>query len=227
MLELVYAVWFGILTTISPCPLATNIAAVSFLSKKGGNPRAVLISSFSYILGRMLTYAVIASIIIGSVASIPSAATFLQAYMNRIIGPVLIIVGFFLLGIIRLRIPSLSLSQEKLNKLAESGVIGAFLLGMLFALSFCPIAAGLFFGSLIPLALRSDFGMVHPFFYGLGTGIPVAILAIAVAFGMKSFSKFFQKTSKFELWTRTITAAIFIIIGAYFTWTYLIVLYWA
>jgi len=222
MIELFSALWFGILTSISPCPLATNIAAVSFLSKKVNHPKAVLFSSLAYILGRMVTYVVIGSIIIASLVSVPSVASFLQSYMNKIIGPILVLVGLFLFDIIKFNSFSLLVSQEKQNKLADSGIGGAFLLGMIFALSFCPIAAALFFGSLIPLALNSKIGIIHPFIYGIGTGIPVAVFAIGIMFGVKSFSKWFHKTAKLEMWTRKITGAIFVLVGIYYIWIYLI-----
>ena len=216
------ALWFGILTSISPCPLATNIAALSFLSKKINHPKLVLWSSTAYILGRMFTYAILGIIIIASLVSVPVAANFLQKYINKALGPILIIAGLFLLDIIRINIASFSLSQQRQNALAESGVKGAFLLGALFALSFCPIAAALFFGSLIPLALKSNVGIVLPFVYGLGTGIPVVIFAVGITLGIQSFSHWFHKVTKFEGYTRKITGIIFILVGLYFSWYYII-----
>lgn len=225
MIELLSALWLGILTSISPCPLATNIAAVSFLSKKVNHPRAVFLSSIAYVFGRMVTYAVIGSVIIASLVSVPSIANFLQVYLNRILGPVLLVVGLFLLDVVKLKSFSLSLSHERQSRLAESGIGGAFLLGLLFALSFCPIAAALFFGSLIPLALNSRIGIVHPFVYGIGTGIPVAIFALGIVFGVKSFSKWFHKTARLELWARKITGIIFIVVGIYFVWSHILINY--
>jgi len=222
ILSLGSALWLGILTSISPCPLATNIAAVSFLSKKINHPKLVLQSSIAYTVGRMFTYVVLGVVVITSLASVPVVANFLQKYMNRILGPVLLIVGLFLLDAIKIRIPNFSISQDKQTALAESGAKGAFVLGIIFALSFCPIAAALFFGSLIPLALKSTYGMILPFFYGIGTGIPVVVFALGIAMGVTSFSKWFQKTRIFEAYTRKITGIIFILVGAYFTWHYVI-----
>ncbi|UCC95784.1 MAG: sulfite exporter TauE/SafE family protein [Candidatus Omnitrophota bacterium] len=217
------AIWLGILTSISPCPLATNIAAVSFLSKKINHPKFVLWSGLAYTLGRMVTYAVLGGIIISSLVSIPFIANFLQKYMNMILGPVLFIVGLFLLNIISFNLPSFSVPQEKQNTLAESGIKGSFVLGMMFAFSFCPIAAALFFGSLIPLSLSSSYGMVLPFFYGIGTGIPVVAFSVCIALGVKSLSKWFYKIVRFEKYTRKITGVIFILVGVYFIWAHLIV----
>lgn len=223
ILPFVSALWLGILTSVSPCPLATNIAAVSFLSKKVNHPKLVLQSSVAYIAGRMLTYAVLGIVIITSLASIPVTANFLQKYMNKILGPILLIVGLLLLDLITINIPSLSISQDKQTALAGSGTRGAFVLGAIFALSFCPIAAALFFGSLIPLALKSPYSIVLPLFYGVGTGIPVVIFALGIAMGVKSFSKWFHRITTFELYTRKITGIVFILVGIYFIWHYIIV----
>jgi len=222
MLPFVSALWLGILTSISPCPLATNIAAVSFLSKKINHPKLVLRSSIAYTVGRMLTYALVGGIIIASLASVPATANFLQKYMNKILGPALLIVGLFLLDLIKINIPSFSISQDKQTTLAESGVKGAFVLGVIFALSFCPIAAALFFGSLIPLALKNPYGVALPLVYGVGTGIPVVIFALGIAMGVKSFSKWFHKATVLELYTRKITGIIFMFVGIYFVLVYII-----
>ncbi len=217
------AFWFGILTSISPCPLATNIAAVSFLSKRINHPKQVFLSSIVYTIGRMLTYAVLGVVIISSLVSVPAAANFLQMYMNKILGPILLFVGLFLLDLIKLNIPVFSISQDKQTALAEAGAKGSFLLGVIFALSFCPIAAALFFGSLIPLALKSTYGIILPFFYGIGTGIPVVIFALGIAVGVKSFSKWLHKAATLELYTRKITGIIFILVGICFLWDHIIV----
>lgn len=222
MMALFSALWFGILTSISPCPLATNIAAVSFLSKKIDHPRMVLWSGLAYTLGRMTAYAVLGVIIISSLAGVPSVANFLQKYMNKILGPLLILVGLFLLDILRLNFGGFSLSGEKQNKLAESGVFGSFVLGVVFALSFCPISAALFFGSLIPLAVNSNFGIVFPFIYGIGTGLPVLIFAVGISFGVHSMAHWFNKVAKLEIYMRKATTVIFILVGIYYIWAYIV-----
>ncbi|MDD5681066.1 MAG: aromatic aminobenezylarsenical efflux permease ArsG family transporter [Candidatus Omnitrophica bacterium] len=223
ILLLIYAFWFGILTSISPCPLATNIAAISFLSKRINHPKQVLQSSIAYALGRMFTYAALGVVIISSLASVPATANFLQKYINKILGPTLLFVGLVLLNVIKLNIQTFSISQDKQTALAESGAKGSFVLGVVFALSFCPIAAALFFGSLIPLALKSTYGIILPFFYGIGTGIPVVIFALGIAIGVKSFSKWFHRITTLELYTRKITGIIFLFVGIYFIWSHVII----
>ncbi|MDP3041260.1 MAG: aromatic aminobenezylarsenical efflux permease ArsG family transporter [Candidatus Omnitrophota bacterium] len=219
------ALWLGILTSISPCPLATNIAAVSFLSKKIAHPFMVFISGLAYTIGRMVTYAALGWIIISSLLSVPEVAQFLQKYMVKALGPLLIITGLFLLEVITLRLPGITLSQKHHNKLVESGAPGAFLLGIIFALAFCPVSAALFFGSLIPLALNNKAGTLLPFIYGVGTGLPVLIFAVAIALGVTSMSHWFRKITKLEYCTRRITGAIFILVGLYYSGIYLLRLF--
>jgi len=219
------AAWLGILTSISPCPLATNIAAVSFLSKKIAHPFMVFLLGLAYTLGRMIAYAVLGWIIISSLLSVPQVAQFLQRYMVKALGPLLIITGLFLLEIVTMKLPGISLSQKHYNKLMESGAPGAFLLGLIFALTFCPVSAALFFGSLIPLALNSRAGALLPFIYGIGTGLPVLGFAIAIALGVTSMSHWFHKITKLELYTRRITGAIFILVGLYYSGVYILRLF--
>ncbi|MFH1799650.1 MAG: aromatic aminobenezylarsenical efflux permease ArsG family transporter [Candidatus Omnitrophota bacterium] len=214
------ALWLGILTSISPCPLASNIAAVSFLSKKIAHPAAVFISGLAYTFGRVVSYAVLGWIIIHSLVSVPQTALFLQRYMGKVLGPLLIVTGLLLLEIMTVRLPGLSLSQKHHNKLAESGAPGAFLLGFIFALAFCPVSAALFFGSLIPLALNHPVGALLPFIYGIGTGLPVLAFAVAIALGVTSLSHWFHRLTKIELYTRKMTGVIFIGAGIYYVWAY-------
>jgi len=217
------ALWLGILTSISPCPLATNVAAISFLAKKITHPFFVLLSGIAYTLGRMVTYALLGFILINSIFGIPQVAQFLQKYMVKALGPILIITGLILLDIIKINFPGLSLSQKHHNKLVEAGAPGAFLLGAIFALAFCPVSAALFFGSLIPLALQSKFGVTLPIIYGIGTGLPVLVFAIAIAMGVSSLSRWFNKLTKLEYYMRKATGAIFILVGIYYLASHVII----
>ena len=219
------AAWLGILTSISPCPLATNIAAVSFLSKKIAHPAMVFISGLAYTLGRMIAYAILGWVIISSLLSVPQVAQFLQKYMVKALGPILIITGLFLLEVITIKLPGVALSPKHHNKLVESGAPGAFILGIIFALAFCPVSAALFFGSLIPLALNSKAGTVLPFVYGVGTGLPVFLFAIAIALGVTSISHWFNKITKLEYHTRRITGVTFILVGLYYSGIYILKLF--
>jgi cytochrome c-type biogenesis protein len=216
LIGLTSALWLGILTSISPCPLASNVAAISFLSKRITHPALVFISGLAYTLGRMISYALLGWIIIYSLLSVPQVAQFLQKYMGKAMGPILILTGLILLGIITIRLPGSALSQKHHNRLAESGAPGAFLLGIVFALAFCPISAALFFGSLIPLALNNRLGAMLPLVYGAGTGLPVLIFAVAIALGVTGLSRWFNRLTKLEYFMRKITGIVFILVGLYY-----------
>lgn len=222
LLSFISALWLGILTSISPCPLTVNVVAISFLSKKIVHPRLVLFSGIAYTLGRMFTYAGVGFIIIRAFFSVPALANFLQKYMNKALGPVLIITGLCLLDIIKSNVASFSLSEKRQNILAESGVAGSFILGAFFALVFCPVSAALFFGSLIPLALAHTFGLVMPFIYGFGTGLPVLFFAFAIALSIQSLSRWFNRLVSLERFMRKITGVIFILAGFYYIAIYLV-----
>ncbi|HOW42350.1 MAG TPA: aromatic aminobenezylarsenical efflux permease ArsG family transporter [Candidatus Omnitrophota bacterium] len=219
------ALWLGIMTSISPCPLATNVAAISFLAKKVIHPRSVLLSGIAYTAGRMVSYAALGVILINSILSIPQVAQFLQKYMPQALGPLLIVTGLVLLEIIKLNLPGVFLSRQHRSRLVEAGVPGAFLLGVIFALAFCPLSAALFFGSLIPLAIHYKSGIIFPSIYGVGTGLPVLVFAIAIALGVTSLSRWFNKITRIEYYARKITGVTFIIVGLYYAGVYILKLF--
>lgn len=221
-MALITAFWLGILTSISPCPLATNIAAVTYIGKRVGRPSTVLLSGIIYTLGRMVTYIGIGIIIVSSLLAIPDVALFLQKYMNRILGPILIVAGLFLLGAIKLNLPGFGISQNIQKRVERFGLLGTGLLGILFALSFCPISAGLYFGSLLPLAVEFRSAALMPGVFGLGTALPVVGFSILIAFGARFVGMAFDKLKSFELWARRITGIVFLLVGVYYTLIYLI-----
>ncbi|MFH0855516.1 MAG: aromatic aminobenezylarsenical efflux permease ArsG family transporter [Candidatus Omnitrophota bacterium] len=220
------AMWLGVLTSISPCPLASNIAAVSFLAKRATHPGIVFICGLAYTLGRMVAYAALGWVIINSLLGVPQVARFLQKYMGIALGPFLIFAGLVLLDVITIRLTQPVFLQKHHARIAESGAPGAFILGFIFALAFCPVSAALFFGSLIPLSLSGKSGAaLPPFVYGIGTGLPVLIFAVAIAFGVSSLSRWAKWISRPEYYARKITGGIFIIAGLYYAGIYILELF--
>ncbi len=215
------AVWFGVLTSISPCPLATNIAAISYIGKKVEHPRLVLATGLLYTLGRSVVYLALGVLLVESLLSAPHVSFFLQRYMMKILGPLLIIVGMFLVGLVKINITGLGTSNTILRRADRMGIWGAGLLGIVFALSFCPTSAALFFGSLIPLAVKSQSGIILPLLYGIGTALPVVVFAFLIAAGAHYVGNVFHRITQFELWARRITGALFIGIGIYFSLKYI------
>ncbi|MDZ7817055.1 MAG: aromatic aminobenezylarsenical efflux permease ArsG family transporter [Planctomycetota bacterium] len=215
------AAWLGILTAISPCPLATNIAAISFISKKIDRPSYVLTSGLVYTFGRLLTYVVLAVLLVNALLEAPKLSVFLQNYINMFLAPLLILAGMYLLELISFGI-DFSVGKEKAQKLADKGGLAAsFVLGVLFALSFCPVSAALFFVTLIPLAVKFDSGILFPSVYGAGTGLPVVVFSVLVSLGASRAAAAFNKISRFEKWARYVTGTVFILAGIYMSLEYI------
>lgn len=207
----------GVLTSISPCPLATNIAAVAYISREITHPNQAVLSGLVYTLGRIFTYSALgALIILGSMNVIDLSLT-TQSIHGTILGIILIMVGILMLGVINLNfnLGGGSITEKLSKKAANLGLLGAFFIGILFALAFCPYSAVLFFGTLIPLGLASREGIILPMFYGFGTGIPVLVFATLFYIGSKNINKHMQNVSRFEKILRKFIGVIFIAIGGY------------
>jgi len=210
------ALLLGLITAISPCPLATNIAALAYVSRRATERRYAVITGALYTLGRMFSYSIIGVLIIVAGLEIPGVATFLQDFGEQVLGPLLIVVGVIMLSINKI---SLSLGGGKLSsigaKVANWGMIGGFLLGALFALAFCPYSAVLFFGVLIPLALKSAGGVTLPAVYAIGTGLPVLVFGTLLSLGVARVSTWLDAVTRVEKIIRVAVSIIFIGVGIY------------
>lgn len=214
------ALWVGLLTAVSPCPLATNVAAISFIGRKVSSPSAVLATGLLYALGRALVYVALAVLLVTSLLSAPDVAHALGRWVNRLVGPLLVLIGMVLLGLVGWVGRGSSLGARVGARVAGWGAPAGFALGVVFALSFCPVSAALYFGTLIPLAVKSDSRVLVPLVYGAGTAIPVILFAAVLAFGANAIGRAFQRISRVERRARAVTGAIFIAAGVYLTLAY-------
>ena len=206
----------GIMTSISPCPLATNITAIAFISKDIKTPKHTLLNGLFYTIGRGISYTVLATLIYFGLSSFQISRIF-QGWGDKVLGPILIILGLIMFGVIKLPIKTSNETLEKLKAwIATKGYLGSLLLGMLFALAFCPYSGVLFFGLLTPLILKSQELLILPLFFALGTGIPVIIFSFFIAFSMQKMSKAFAMVEKIEKVTRYIVASTFMLVGIYY-----------
>ncbi|MBU0471595.1 MAG: sulfite exporter TauE/SafE family protein [Nanoarchaeota archaeon] len=216
-IPIIAAFFIGLMTAISPCPLATNITAIAYASKRIDNSKHTIIVGFIYTLGRMLTYVLIASAVVWFGLNTQTIALFLQKYGDKLLGPLLLIIGIIMLDIIKLKFfKSTDRIARLKEKLAGKGLMGSFLLGVIFALAFCPFSAVLFFGMLIPIALKAGDGIIIPSVFAFATGLPVIIFSFILVYSVSKLGKIMNKISTFEKWTRKIVAAIFIIVGLYY-----------
>ncbi|WP_340155820.1 aromatic aminobenezylarsenical efflux permease ArsG family transporter [uncultured Winogradskyella sp.] len=210
------ALILGLMTAISPCPLATNITATAFISKNTSNKKKVFLSGFLYSLGRGFSYTVIGLILYFG-ASKFHIARFFNQNGEKYLGPLLIIIGLIMLNIIKLNFLDKSNFQEKLSdKFKDKGLLGSFLIGVVFALAFCPYSGALFFGILIPMSISSVDGLYLPIVFALGTGLPVILFTYLLAFTARKIGVFYNRITKIEKVMRYITGVVFISTGLYY-----------
>jgi sulfite exporter TauE/SafE len=220
-LPILTAFILGLMTAISPCPLATNITAIGYISKDIQNKRKVFYNGIIYTLGRALTYTLIGVILYFTAGSINISGS-LQMWGEKLLGPILIIIGLFMLGVIKVNIPGLSNISEKLGNKSKGKVWDVLLLGVVFALAFCPYSGVLYFGMLIPITVASAKGLYLPLVFAIATGIPVILFAWIIAFSVGSIGKLYNNMKVFEVWFRRVIAVLFTAIGAYYTYTILV-----
>jgi cytochrome c-type biogenesis protein len=235
------ALYLGVLTSISPCPLATNLAAISYVGRKVGDPRSVMAAGFLYTLGRCLLYLGLAALLTTTALSIPAVSVFLQKYMHLVLAPIFLLLGMFLVGLITTNLGGAGMTEGMQKRIDRMGMWGALPLGALFAVSFCPTSAAWFFG-LIAIIMGSEAAaittllarigislpgaslpgstLVLPFIFGVGTALPVLVVAFLLAYSAKSVGKTYNMLSKVEWWARQGTGWIFILAGVYFSLKY-------
>jgi cytochrome c biogenesis protein CcdA len=213
----VAATWLGLMTSVSPCPLATNMAAVSFLARRLESRRRAVMGVLAYAGGRALAYAIVGALVAWGIAAAPQTSAVLQRYLEPFVGPLLIMVGLVLLGWIPLRVNFGPARPGATESIADRGLPGAFLLGALFALTFCPTSAALFFGSLLPVALTSPTQLPLFVIYGFATAVPVGIVALAVLVGANSGARLVGGIQRWQGPLQTVNAWLIVAIGAYLT----------
>jgi cytochrome c-type biogenesis protein len=209
------AILLGLMTSISPCPLATNITAIGFISKDIDNRNRVFLNGLFYTLGRAITYTSIAVIIYLGADQFRFSG-FFQQYGEKIIGPLLIVIGVFMLDLVRIKFPGLSGLTSRMEKRRSWRFIDAVLLGMVFALAFCPYSGVLYFGMLIPMTVASASGLSLPVLFAIATGIPVILFAWLLAYTVSGIGGVYNKIKVFELWFRRVIAVLFMGVGIYY-----------
>lgn len=205
----------GLMTAISPCPLATNISAIGFISRDVENRKRVFYNGLIYTLGRGISYTALALLIYFGASKMNISRLF-QGWGEKMLGPLLIIIGLFMLGVIKINLPAFSGIQEKIGEKSKNSYWSTLLLGIVFALVFCPYSGVLYFAILVPMTVASVSGLYLPAVFALATGIPVILFAWLLAFAVGNVGKMYNKIKTFELWFRRIIAILFITVGIYY-----------
>ncbi|MDD1711084.1 MAG: aromatic aminobenezylarsenical efflux permease ArsG family transporter [Methanoregulaceae archaeon] len=216
-IPLVAAFFIGLLMTFSPCPLATNITAIAFISKKVGDSTHTILIGTLYALGRTAAYIGITALIVYAGLNIQAISLFLQEYGEKLIGPFLVIMGILMLEIVDIPVIGGQGWLQKIELyLGEKGYLGGFLLGVIFALALCPFAAVLFFGMLIPIALKTGDAIVVPAVFAIATALPVIVISLLLTQGVNRLSGMMASVQKMEKWIKWTVAGVFIAVGMYY-----------
>lgn len=209
------ALVLGLMTAISPCPLATNISAIGFISRDIENRKRVFISGLMYTLGRAISYTLLAVILFFG-ASKMHVSLFFQGWGEKLLGPLLIIIGLFMLDVLKINFPALSKLTDKIGESSKGSYWSTLLLGMVFALAFCPYSGVLYFVMLIPITVASASGLYLPLIFAIATGLPVILFAWLLAYAVGNVGKLYNHIKAFELWFRRVVALVFIGVGIYY-----------
>lgn len=209
------AMVLGLITAISPCPLATNITAIGFISRDIEKRKRVFINGLVYTLGRAISYTGLAVAIFFG-ASKMNVSMIFQGWGEKLLGPVLIIIGLLMLDVLKIKFPGLSSLTDKIGEKNKGSFWSTLLLGMLFALAFCPYSGVLYFAMLIPITIASASGLYLPVIFAIATGLPVILFAWLIAFAVGNVGKWYNHIKTFELWFRRVVAVVFIVVGVYY-----------
>ncbi len=209
------ALVLGLMTAISPCPLATNITAIGFISKDIENRHRVFIYGLLYTLGRAISYTAIALIIFLGADQFEFSG-FFQRYGEKFLGPLLIVIGLFMLDVIKINFPAMGNLTSRMENKSKCNYLDAILLGIVFALAFCPYSGVLYFGMLVPMTVSSASGLYLPIIFAIATGVPVIIFAWVLAYTISGIGNVYNKVKTFELWFRRLIAVLFILVGIYY-----------
>lgn len=211
----VTAMVLGLMTAISPCPLATNISAIGFISRDLDDRKRVFINGLVYTLGRAISYTALAILIFLGVSKMNISMLF-QGWGEKLLGPILILIGLFMLDIVKINFPGLSGLTGRIGENSKGSYWSTLLLGMVFALAFCPYSGVLYFAMLIPITISSVSGLYLPIVFAIATGLPVILFAWLLAYAVGNVGKFYNGIKKFEFWFRRVVAVLFIIVGIYY-----------
>jgi cytochrome c-type biogenesis protein len=211
----VTAILLGLMTAISPCPLATNISAIGFISRDLEDRKRVFRNGLVYTLGRTFSYTALAFILYLGADQMNVAMLF-QGWGEKILGPLLILIGLFMLDLVKINFPGFSGITGKLGEKSRGSYWSTFLLGVMFALAFCPYSGVLYFGMLMPITIASANGLYLPVLFAIATGLPVLIFAWLLAFAVSNVGKLYHRIKTFEVWFRRVVAILFIVTGVYY-----------
>lgn len=216
------ALLLGLLTSVSPCTFTTNVMVLAFIGREVDGGRHSFVNGLVYTLGRIVTYSVlgIACIfILRQGASTFNIQSFVSQYGGYVLAPTLILYGLFLLFGDKLSLKKFGFRATDRSK-QLTGTLGAFVLGLLFALAFCPISGVFYFGMLLPMSAVETDGYLFPTLFGIGSSIIVIIIAWIISFSMSRLGKFVGRVTVFQKRANLVVGIAFLLGGAYYFCVY-------
>lgn len=221
-IPLLTAFILGLLTAVSPCPLATNITAIGYISRDIESKRRIFWNGLLYTVGRILAYSILGAILIYILRrgeDLFSIQKWISQWGEMLIAPVMLLIGLFMLWGDRLHLPKFGFSGN-ISSDTLKGAWGSLLLGILFAMAFCPTSGMLYFGMLVPMSAQATAGYFLPVVYAFATGLPVILVAWVLAFSVAGIGKFYNRMKVFQKWFNRVVAILFILVGLYYAYMF-------
>ncbi|MGH0827774.1 sulfite exporter TauE/SafE family protein [Bacillus pretiosus] len=212
-IPLLFAFLLGIVGTLAPCQLTGNISAITLYGnqslQKGHAWKHILL----FILGKIIAFTTLGLFVWFLGKEIQQILTLYFPWLRKIIGPLLILMGVMLAGIIKGR------NFFPIKFIRKQNEVGSCLLGFFFSLAFCPTMFVLFFGTLIPLSFSYNYGYLFPTFFSIGTALPIVVLMFII-FYLGLNGALLKKSRKIGKIIQLITGVLLILIGLYDTTLY-------
>lgn len=218
-IPVVTALLLGLLTAISPCPLATNIAAIGYIARDAQSGRRTFANGLMYTAGRIVSYAGLGCILLAVIhkgADLFGLQQGVILWGERLLAPALLVIGVLMLVGDKLRLPSFGVNTGSSSLQRLSGTWGSLLLGMLFAMAFCPSSALFYFGMLIPLSATTTAGYLLPVLFAVATSLPVIVVAWILSYSLSSLGRFYDRMRIVQKWLNLVVAIVFILVGVYY-----------
>lgn len=209
---------FGLLVALSPCTIAANITAITYITE-GSKRKSIISRGLVYVLGRTIAYILLGVLLYFFVDGI-AFGQWLQLNFGKILGPLFIVLGLLLLDVIHLHF----LADKCVNRFNMSSIKkkswSPLLAGVLMAYAFCPYSGALYFGAMVPLMFTTSLSVYIPMAFALGSALPLIPIILVISGGLEKLSELKEKHSNVEKWIRRAIALLFIIAGCMFVYEY-------
>lgn len=225
-IPLLSALLFGLMGALAPCQLSTNVAALAFVTRSENESRRTGWQVLAFVAGKVTVYALIGGLVVASslrINQVSETVIPVVVLARRALGPLLIVVGLFMLGVLRLHVSVGANASRRLEQWVgeKHGLLPSYLLGVAFSFTFCPTLFMLFFGLTVPLAIASPAGVVLPGVFAVGTVLPVLVLAGVVASGRVALTHSLKRIRRANALLQRFAAVVLIVVGLHE-----LVLYW-